>query len=298
MKILVTGSTGFIGSALVPFLIREGHSVTCLVRPQTRLANGHVRWDPEAGEIDAGRLAGTEAAVHLAGESLASGRWTAQRKRRMLDSRVRGTRLLTETLARLDPSPGVLVAASAVGYYGDRGEEVLQEESGPGSAFLADLVRQWEAATEAASQAGIRVVNLRSGLVLGPRGPLARMALPFRLGLGGKLGSGAQLWSWVSLEDAVRAIHHALTTEALQGPVNMAAPGVVTNAQFTQILGRVLSRPTLFPVPAFVLRLVFGEMADEALLASARMDSARLLDSGFEFHHPQLEGALRAMLGR
>ena len=298
MNILVTGSSGFIGSALVSFLVAKGHTVTRLVRTEPAPGERQARWDPEAGEIDVNALGGIDAAVHLAGEGIGSGRWTPRRKARILDSRVMGTRLLSETLAGLDPLPKVLASASAKDYYGDRGDEALREDSGPGSGFLADVCRQWEAATLLASEAGIRVVNMRFSLALGPGGgALARMLPAFRLGVAGKVGSGRQLVSWITLEDIVRAIYHTLTADGLEGPVNLVAPEAVTNAAFTRTLGRVLSRPTLMPAPAFALRIVFGEMI-EPLLTSVRMDPAKLLATGFEFHHPELEGALRAVLGK
>ncbi len=297
MKVLVTGSSGFIGSALVPFLEDRGHSVLRLVRRRPEPNGNEIRWDPVAGEVDRAGLAGVEAAVHLAGENIASGRWTAARKRRIMDSRVEGTRLLSETLAGLDPPPKVLASASAKDYYGDRGADSLAEEEPPGLGFLPEVVRQWEGATEPAKAGGIRVVNLRSGLVLGRNGPLAKILMPFKLGLGGRLGNGAQYMSWVSLDDHVRAVEHVLATDDISGPINVSAPGAVTNAEFTRVLGRVLSRPTLFPVPAVVMKTVFGEMAD-TLLASVRQDSSKLRDSGFEFRHPDLESALRTILGR
>lgn len=297
MKVLVTGSSGFIGSALVPFLEDRGHTVLRLVRRRPEPNGTEVSWDPVAGEIDRAGLAGVEAVVHLAGENIASGRWTAARKRRIMDSRVEGTRLLSETLAGLDPLPKVLASASAKDYYGDRGADSLTEAEPPGPGFLPEVVRQWEGATEPAKAGGIRVVNLRSGLVLGRTGPLARILMPFKLGLGGRLGNGAQYMSWVSLEDYGRAVEHVLATDDISGPINVSAPGTVTNAEFTRVLGRVLSRPTLFPVPALVMKTVFGEMAD-TLLASVRQDSSKLRDSGFEFMHPDLESALRTILGR
>ena len=296
MNILVTGSTGFIGSALVPILADQGHSVTRLVRGRPTSEERRVRWDPEAGTIEADRLAGTEAVVHLAGENLAAKRWTARQKARIRDSRARGTRLLSETLAQLDPPPSVLACASAKDYYGDQGDAILAEESAPGSDFLAEVIQQWEAATAPAALGGIRVVNLRFGIVLGANGGLlGRMLTPFKLGVGGRLGSGKQYMSWISLEDTVRVVHKALTTQTLEGPVNVVAPGAVTNAEFTRTLGRVLSRPALLPVPAFVLRVLFGEVV-KPLLASNRMEPAKLLAAGFEFRHPQLEGALMAAL--
>ncbi len=297
MKVLVTGSSGFIGSALVPFLEDRGHSVLRLVRRRPEPNGNEIRWDPVAGEVDRAGLAGVEAAVHLAGENIASGRWTAARKRRIMDSRVEGTRLLSEALAGLDPPPKVLASASAKDYYGDRGADSLAEEEPPGLGFLPEVVRQWEGATEPAKAGGIRVVNLRSGLVLGRNGPLAKILKPCNLGLGGRLCNGGQYISWVSLEDYVRAVEHVVATDDISGPINVSAPGAVTNAEFTRVLGRVLSRPTLFPVPALVMKTVFGEMAD-TLLASVRQDSSKLRDAGFEFLHPDLESALRAILGR
>ena len=297
MHILVSGSTGFIGSALKSFLVKEGHDVTRLVRRELATDDRQVRWDPVAGVIDSQGLAGIDAAVHLAGEPI-TGRWTATRKTRIRDSRVKGTRLLSETLARLDPPPQVLVCASAMGYYGDRGAEVLRENSAPGTDFLAGMISEWEAATERAVEAGIRVVNLRLGMVLGKvGGALKKMLLPFKLGVGGSVGSGRQYVSWISLEDVVRAIHHVLNTDSLQGPLNVAAPGVVTNAELTRALGRVLSRPAVMPVPGLLLRILYGEVA-ETLLFSARMDPGQLQSSGFVFRHPEIEGALRAALGK
>lgn len=298
MNILITGSSGFIGSALIPLLIEEGHSIIPLVRRQPSPEEREVRWNPESGSIDADSLAGIDAAVHLAGENLADKRWTPRQKARIRDSRVNGTRLLAETLARLEPRPKVLVCASAVGYYGDRGDEVLTEDSEPGADFLAEATEAWEAAARPATQAGIRVVSLRSAMTLNPAGgPLKRMLPPFRMGLGGKLGNGRQFMSWVSLQDSVRAFHHALITDALEGPVNVTSPSPVTNAEFTKALGRALSRPALFTVPPFALRIMFGEVAD-SLLGSARMEPAKLLATGFTFQDAELESALREMLGK
>ena len=236
--------------------------------------------------------------VHLAGENITAKRWSAKQKTRLLDSRVKGTRLLSETLAQSSSPPKVLASASAYGYYGDRGGEVLTEESGPGSDFLAELTQEWEAASEPAAKAGIRVINLRSGLVFGPNGgALAKMLPAFKMGVGGKLGNGKQYVSWISLEDWVRAVLFALNTDTLKGPINVATPNPVTNVEFTKTVGRVLSRPTFFTVPAFALRIVFGEVAD-TLLASGRVEPTKLLASEFEFHHPDLESALRASLGK
>jgi len=300
MDILVSGSRGLIGSALVSFLTAEGHRVIPLVRskPDSPAADA-VRWDPEAGRIDPVGLEGLDAAVHLAGENLAEGRWTAEKKARIRDSRVRGTQLLCAALAGLEQPPQVLIGASAIGYYGDRGEETLTEESEPGSGFLADVCREWEAATEPATQRGIRVVNLRFGMVLSATGgALATMLPPFRKGVGGVLGNGKQFMSWIALDDVVGVIYHALLTPSLQGPVNAVSPHPVTNRQFTRILGKVLRRPTLLALPAFAARLAFGEMADALLLASARVEPTRLLETGFAFRYPELEGALRHLLGQ
>ena len=295
----MSGSSGLVGSALIPVLTGGGHQVVRLVRSQPRDEVSEVRWDPEAGDIDAAGLKGVGAAVHLAGESIATGRWTAAKKARILESRVKGTRLLAEALAGLKQPPKVLVSASAVGYYGDRGEETLREESASGSAFLSEVCRQWEAATEPAAAAGIRVVNLRFGVMLSATdGALPRLLTPFRMGVGGRLGSGKQFMSWIAIDDVVGVILHVLTTEALRGPVNAVAPQPVTNREFTKTMGRVLGRPTVFPMPAFAARLAFGQMADELLLASQRVEPAKLLASGYLFRFPDLEAALRHLLGK
>lgn len=302
MKLIVTGSTGLIGTALVASLVARGDAVTRLVRRKTDAARmdgtREVLWNPAHGELDAANLEGHEAAVHLAGEPVAEGRWTNEKKRRIRESRVRGTTLLAETFARLKAPPRILLSASAVGYYGDRGDEVLNEESESGADFLSGVCREWEAATEAAKTAGIRVVKLRLGVVMSRQGgALAKMATPFKFGMGGKLGSGKQYMSWVALEDVGGAIQHALAHEELDGPLNIVAPRAVTNEEFTKTLGRVLGRPTLFAVPAFAARLAFGEVADAALLASQRVEPARLLATTYQFKYPELESALRHALG-
>jgi hypothetical protein len=299
MRILVTGSTGLVGSALVPFFTGGGHQVTRLGRSMTGAPASDLTWDPGAGRLDSAGLEGFDAVVHLAGENIGTGRWTAAKKDRIRRSRVEGTRLLCESLSRLTRPPRTLVCASAIGYYGSRGDEILKEESAPGKDFLAEVCRAWEKASAPAAAKGIRVVHLRFGVILSPRGgALTRMLLPFRLGAGGVIGSGSQHMSWISLDDAVGAVHHALDAEGLSGPVNAVAPKPVTNREFTRTLGTVLSRPTIFPVPAFAARLAFGEMADALLLSSARVEPARLLATGYRFRHPDLEAALRQMLGK
>jgi len=296
MKILVTGATGLVGSALVPFLAAGGHEVVRLGR--TAPGAGDIRWDPDAGALDTAGLEGFDGVVHLAGENIASGRWTEARKHRIKESRVKGTSLLAATLAGLERPPRVLVSASAIGYYGDRGDEELTEASPSGSGFLSEVCREWEAATDAAEGKGIRVAHARLGVVLGKDGgALAKMLTPFRLGAGGVIGNGRQYMSWITLEDTVAAIGHLLSTESAAGPVNVVAPAPVTNGEFTRTLGRVLRRPTLFPMPGFAARLAFGEMADALLLASTRVKPAGLLDSGYAFRHGSLEEGLRHVLG-
>ena len=296
MNVLISGATGLIGSALVPELEAKGHTVTRLSRSQSGADT--VRWDPSAGTIE-GDLEGTEAVVHLAGESIAQGRWSPEKKRRILDSRVQGTRLLAESVAALSTPPKVMVSTSAVGYYGDRGDEVLTEESTPGEDFLARVCREWEAAAEPARRAGVRVVHPRLGIVLSPEGGALGTTLPiFKLGGGGKVGGGRQWWSWVALDDVVGSIVHALTDEAVKGPVNVGSPNPMTNAQYTKVLGKVLGRPTVLPLPAPAARIMLGEVADALLLASQRMRPERLQTTGYAFRYPQLEGALRHLLGR
>ena len=279
MKLLVTGSGGLVGSALLPVLRAAGHTVVRLI--QNKPAENEIEWE------------GLEAVIHLAGESIAANRWTAEIKKKIRDSRVLGTRFLCRTLAGLKNPPRVLISASAVGYYGDRGNELLTEESPAGRGFLSQVCQEWEEAAKPAAEKGIRVVPLRFGMILSAEGGgLAKMLPPFRMGLGGRLGSGTQGMSWVSLEDVIGITQHVLKNESLKGPVNAVAPQTVTNNEFTKTLGRVLSRPTPFPVPAAAVKLVFGEMADELLLASTRVIPKKLTDSGYLFKHPLLYQAL------
>ncbi len=299
MKVLVTGSSGLIGSALVPFLTTGGHTVVRLVRNGGTRRAGTIAWDPATGAIDAAALEGLDAVVHLAGESIAGGRWTAEKKARIYGSRVDGSKRLVQALSSLARPPKTLVAASAIGYYGHRDADVVDEDSAPGAGFLADVVREWEAATQPAAARGIRVVNLRFGVVLSAAGgALATMLPPFRFGAGGPIGGGQQFMSWMAIDDAIGAVLHALATPTLSGPVNAVAPQPVTNAEFAKTLGRVLSRPVFLPLPPFAVKLAFGEMGEELLLASTRVEPQRLKESGYEFRFPELEGALRHVLGR
>ena len=298
MRILLTGASGLIGHALIDFLAADGHEIVTLTRSKAHGSGDQVFWNPDAGILNKDDLENFDAVVHLAGESIV-GRWTPQKKARIRDSRIKGTRLLCETLAQLRSRPMVLVSASAIGYYGDRGGQLLDEESSPGTLFLSEVSKEWEDATEPAKRHGIRVVNLRIGFVLSRSGGgLATMLLPFKLGVGGRIGNGHQYVSWIALDDLVGAISHSILTDSLRGPVNAVAPNPVTNQEFTKTLGRVLWRPTIFPLPAFAARIAMGEMATELLLASARVTPTRLLNSGYEFRFPELKGALQHVLGK
>ncbi len=299
MRVLVSGAGGLIGRHFVPALERAGHEVVRLRRGQGGVPTGDVVWSPERGQLDPAALEGIDGVVHLSGEPIL-GRWTPAKRARIRDSRVDGTTLLARTIAGLKRKPRALVCASASGYYGDRGDELLTEESAPGTGFLAEVCRAWEAAAAPARQAGLRVVHVRTGLALAPDGGLlGTVLLPFRLGVGGPIGRGARFWSWIAIDDLVDVFRFALESHSLAGAVNAVTPDPVTNALFARTLGRVLSRPAFVPVPPAALRLVFGrDAADEAMLASARLVPARLLAAGFRFGHPELEGALRHVLGR
>jgi uncharacterized protein (TIGR01777 family) len=298
MRIAITGSTGLIGSVLVTDLTAAGHEVTRVVRSAGAVGAGEINWDPAAGKIDAAGLEGHDAVIHLAGESIA-GLWTRSKKRRILESRVRGTRLLCETLARLGKPPRILLSASAVGYYGDHPPtDVVDEKSGPGFGFLAKTVVAWEGAALPAIEAGIRVVYLRFGMVLSARGGALGAMLPlFRLGLGGRLGGGRQVVSWIAASEVPIVVRHLLGRDEISGPVNLVSPLPVTNDEFTRTLARALRRPAFFRLPAHLLRLVGGEMAQELLLNGARVEPTRLLESGYHFSYPVLESALRRELG-
>ncbi len=297
MKILVTGATGFVGSSLLQFLLSQGHDVRCMVRRSSTPGSDDIEWNPMKRSVNTNVLEGFDAVVHLAGENIAGGRWTGGRKRRIRDSRVIGTLFLAGTLAERRKKPQVLVSASAVGYYGDRGPKLLDEESPAGWGFLPDVCKAWEAATNPAAQAGIRVVNLRIGMVLGAGGgALQRMLGSFSAGIGGTIGDGSQFWSWIAQDDLNAAILHVIQTETLSGPVNAVSPHPVTNREFTKVLGHILLRPTILPLPGFAARLALGGMAGPLLLASTRVEPAKLIASGFKFQFVNLEQALRHIL--
>jgi len=301
MKILVTGSTGFVGTALVRKLAGAGHTVCRLVRPESAAREGtpggfDVAWNPATGELG-GAGVGADAVVNLSGASIAEGRWNAQRKALLRSSRLDTTRALVAALAKMNARPSVLVSTSAIGIYGNRGDEVLTEESQAGSDFLAELAKDWEAEAVKAEALGIRVVFVRFGIILSRHGgALAKMMLPFKFGAGGKIGSGRQWMSWITLEDTVEILRLALENAAVRGPVNVVAPNAARNSEFTKELAKALHRPALFPAPAFALRLALGEMADALLLSSQRVAPQKLQQLGYRFLHPDLATALSAVL--
>ncbi|MGO9087310.1 MAG: TIGR01777 family oxidoreductase [Candidatus Sulfotelmatobacter sp.] len=299
-RILVSGVSGPIGAALVPSLEASGARIVRLMRAGSRVNSAAMEiipWDP-AMPIAPEAVSGFDAVIHLAGESII-GRWTAAKKRKIRDSRVVGTRNLAEAVAQAKDKPQVFVCSSAVGYYGDRGEEVLNETSAPGTGFLAEVCREWEAATQPAAAAGIRTVQIRTGVVLSPKGgALGKMLTPFKMGLGGNIGNGRQWMSWIDVEDMVGAMLHILKTDPVRGPVNMVAPKPVTNAEFARTLASVLSRPAIFPVPSFVVKLAFGEMGKTVLLAGQRVEPAQLATSGYSFRFSELGASLENTLKR
>ena len=295
-RVLLTGSSGFLGSALLPSLKARGFEVTRLVRG-VAAKEDEIRWNP-AWPPSSEAISGFDAVIHLAGETVV-GRWTASKKTKIRDSRVTGTRNLVHALLEAKDRPRVLISASAIGYYGDRGDELLNELSTSGSGFLADVCREWEAAAQPAVNAGIRTALVRTGVVLSrDGGALKKMLLPFQMGIGGNIGSGRQWMSWIHLQDWIGAIHHILKNDLVQGPVNLVGPKPVTNAEFTKTLASVLSRPAIFPVPAFVAKLAFGQMGEEVLLGSQRVEPARLVTSGYPFQYSDLRKALEAVLKR
>ena len=295
-NVLITGAAGFVGTYLTEFLIDRGYDVIILSRSAKGNKGNVAYWNPERGEIDIDALQDLDAAVHLAAENIA-GRWTDHKKTRIDNSRVLGTKLLSESLASLNKKPEVLISASAIGIYGNRGDEILTEASSHGQGFLADVGVKWEEATKIAKEAGIRACNVRIGLVLGKDGgALKKMLMPFKLGLGGKIGDGKQYWSWIAIDDLIEIIYYLLKNKNLEGPVNAVSPNPVTNSEFTRALGQVLNRPTLIPLPAFAARGLLGEMADETMLSSTRVIPQKLLDAGFKFKYMDLKNALSGIL--
>ena len=293
MRIAISGSSGMVGRALATALLADGHDVVPLVRDN---ADG-IHWTPATGEFDQEKMGDVDVLVHLAGENIAQGRWTKAKKERIRSSRTDATRLLCESLAKMKSGPRTMISASAIGIYGDRGDEVLDEDAAPGEGFLPDVCRNWESATQVVVDAGMRVVNLRLGMVLSRAGgALKPMLLPFKLGLGGRMGSGRQYWSWITLTDAVRVIQFTIDTPTLSGPVNAVTPVAVTNLEFTKALGKAIRRPTIFPRPGPAARMVLGQMADGLILASARVVPRKLEEAGFKFSHSQLDDALQHVL--
>lgn len=298
MKILISGASGLIGNALVPYLRSQGHQVTRLLRsPMTPSADA-VAWNPENAHFNKADFEGFDAVINLSGENIASGRWTEAKKKKLWESRVNLTKNLCQCLSQLDRPPKVLINASAIGFYGSNGSKTLTEESSNGSGFLADICREWENAAMQAKEKGIRVVCLRFGMVLSTEGGgLSKMLVPFKLGLGGIIGTGKQYISWIAIDDVLSIILFALQNANVEGALNVVTPDPVTNAEFTKLLGKELNRPTIVPFPEFIARLIFGEMADEVLLASTKAIPSRLQTLGYPFQHPTLQGALRKLLG-
>ncbi len=295
MKVAVTGSSGLIGSSLISFLSEKDITFSKILRENPK--EDEISWKPEDGDWNSAFDEGIDGIVHLAGENIASGKWTKKKKEKIRSSRIEGTKRLCEHILKLPTTPSVLVCASAIGYYGDRGMEFLNEGSSRGSGFLPDVCVGWEEATESVSKAGIRVVNVRFGVVLSKDGgALAKMLTPFKMKMGGKIGSGTQYMSWVAIDDVTGAIYHTLVTDSLKGPVNVTAPNPATNKEFTDTLGKVLNVPTVMPMPAFAAKFAFGEMAKDLLLASTKVAPKRLADSGYEFQYPELENALKHIL--
>lgn len=296
MKIAIAGASGLVGKSLIPALEAEGHEITRLVRQIPRA--GEIEWHPNQDEVSAASIEGFDIIINLAGENIAGGRWTDEQKRKIRDSRVNGTHLLSEAMAKMERKPRAFVCASATGIYGDRDDEILDEQSESGGGFLAGVCREWEMACDPAVKAGVRVVHLRFGPILArDGGMLSKLLTPFKMGMGGKVGSGKQFISWVSLEDSINATVLAINDESLRGPLNVVSPNPVTNEEFTKTLGHVLNRPTALAMPAFAARLAFGELADEMLLVSQRVMPKKLSANGFQFKYPELDAAFRAYVG-
>lgn len=290
MNILITGSTGLVGLKLKSFLISKEHQIFILVRTKSQENDTIIYWNYKSSIIESERLESVDCVVHLAGENISAKRWSKKQKKKILDSRIQSTNFLIESLLKFEQKPHTFICASAVGFYGNRGNEILTEESQKGTGFLSDVCAGWEKCTDQAKEAGIRVVNLRFGVILGEKGgALQKMMLPFKLGLGGKIGSGKQYMSWISLEDTIRAIDFCMNKKEINGPVNITAPNPVTNIEFTKTLSRYLKRPAIFPLPAFAAKMMLGEMAEELLLASTRVQPSVLLDKRFEFNHKNIE---------
>jgi hypothetical protein len=299
LTFLISGASGLLGSSLVPFLTTGGHRVIRLVRKSPLSAENEVFWDPASGLLDLDGIENIDVVIHLAGESIGQGRWTKEKKKKIVESRNKSTSLIAEKIAKLDPLPKVLISASAIGYYGNRGDEPLTEEDTCGADFISGVCSEWEQAAAPAKIKGVRTVFLRIGITLTPLGgALNKLLLPFKLCLGGKLGPGNQYMSWIGIDDVIGAIYHVVSDDKVEGPVNAVAPNPVTNLEFTKTLGKVLSRPTLFSVPETAIRLAFGEMGREILLSSTRVMPNKLLETGYRFRNPDLEGALRHLLGK
>lgn len=293
MKILIAGASGLVGQELIPYLTKMGHQVKKLVRDSTLLREGEFLWNPENHQVDLSAFEGCDAVINLAGENISSGRWNESKKKSILSSRINATNTLVNAILQLQKAPKIFINASAIGYYGNRGDEILDEASRPGEDFLAHVCIEWEQAASPLLQKNTRVIYTRFGIILSAKaGALNKMLIPFKLGLGGVMGSGDQYMSWIAIDDVVRIIDHILQTESLEGPLNVVSPNPVTNKTYTKTLGKVLARPTLLPLPAFVARLVFGEMADALLLSSQRVSDKKLKSSGFQFLYPDLEKAL------
>jgi len=299
LNILISGASGLLGSSLIPFLRTGGHHVMQLVRRPPNKEKGEIRWDPASGIMDLDNSDDIDAVIHLSGENIGEGHWRPEKKKRIIDSRVQSTRLIAEAISKMKNPPRVFLSASAIGFYGNRGDILVDESATVGNDFISDVCRMWEESTDVAAQAGIRTASLRIGIVLSPRGgALSKLLLPFTLGIGGKIATGRQYMSWISIDDTIGAIHHALFEEKISGPVNLVSPNPATNKEFTLKLAKVLARPAYFTVPKFAIETVFGEMGRETILSSTRVKPSVLSETGYAFRHPDLEGALRHLLGK